>query len=148
MRHVIWWLGMVIVFALITASFNWRGYRRLAMHGVRTQGVVTAVLPHDHATARYQYQVGGRTLEGQFPPWPPNPPLERLRVGHAVVVYYDPTAPGYSVLGDPKPILENETVAVTIGPLYLATFGMLARFIGSRLRRAPSMLWRTWRMIS
>jgi hypothetical protein len=132
-RYVLVWLCIALACALLAASFNWSGYHRLATHGVRTTGTVTAVLPEDHASARYRYEVGGQSLEGQFSPWPPNPPLEDLRVGEVVTVWYDPTSPGYSVLGDPGPILRNETETVLLGPLWLATWVVLVWFVRDRL---------------
>jgi hypothetical protein len=126
---VLFWLVLPL-----TGISRWRDYRRLAAHGVRSEASVTAILPKDHATARYHYQVAGRTHEGQFQPWPPNPPLEELRLGQAVAVYYDPLRPDVSVLGEPGPILRNETEGLAIGPFVFSTVYTLCWFFGSRRR--------------
>jgi hypothetical protein len=135
MKYVLAWLGLTVLLGAIVGSFNWSSYRHLAMHGVRTEGKVTALLPEDHATARYTYSVGGRVFTGQFQPRSPNPTLEHLRVGQAVTVYYDPTSPGFSVLGDPGPIYWNETASVFIGPFWLSTPTVLVWRLRSRRRR-------------
>jgi hypothetical protein len=136
MRYVLTWLGLAVLIGAIAASFDWSGYRQLAKHGVRTEGKVTAVLPDDHATARYTYSAGGHVFTGQRHPWSPNPTLEHLRVGQVVTVYYDPASPGFSVLGDPGPIYWNETASVFLGPFWLSTPTVLLWRRWSRRRRS------------
>jgi hypothetical protein len=53
---------------------------------------------------------------------PPNPPSEQLGVGQMVVIYYDPEHPEVSVLGDPKLMLNSETVPVLLAALIFPTF--------------------------
>jgi Protein of unknown function (DUF3592) len=115
------WLGMVIVIGIGIGSLNWRFYRRMTTDGVAGQANVIELLPMDHKTVRYRYHVAGREFHGQRQSWPPNPPLEELAIGQMVVVYYDPEHPEQSVLGDPRPMLENETIAVTIAATGIPT---------------------------
>jgi hypothetical protein len=119
MKYTITWLLLVIGIAVGIGSLNWPAYHRMASRGVTGKATVVEVLPKAHNTVRYEYAVGGRTFQGQMQSWQPNPPLEQLGVGQSVVIYYDPQRPEASVLGDPKPILRNETISVL-----LAAFGM------------------------
>lgn len=134
------WLAYLAVFAALfvllplTGISHWRDYRRLASRGVRSAGTITAILPEDHNSARYRYRVAEASYEGQFRSWPPNPPLGQLTFGQTVVVYYDPVHPDVSVLGEPGPILRNETEGLVIGPFFFSTVLALCWFFGTRRR--------------
>src|SRR5437016_1543104 len=114
MKYPITWLVLAVVVAVGIGSLNWPSYRRLAVRGVLGQANVIELLPNSHSTVRYEYGVRGQTFQGQTQSWAPNPPLNQLRVGQAVVICYDPKHPETSVLGDPKPIFKNETISVTL----------------------------------
>jgi hypothetical protein len=118
-RLAITWLLLAILIAICMGNVNWPAYRRLAARGVSGRATVVELLPQAHDLVRYQYAVDGQTFQGQMQSWQPNPPFEQLRIGQSLVVFYDPRHPDASVLGDPKPILRNETVSVL-----LAAFGM------------------------
>jgi len=94
----------------------------MAERGVSGKATVVALLPKIHNTVRYQYEVGGQRFEGQMQSSQPNPPLEQLGVGQSLVIYYDPQHPEASVLGDPKPILRNETISVLLAAFGFPTF--------------------------
>jgi hypothetical protein len=121
MRYVLTWLVLATVIAIGIGSLNWPSYRRMAVRGVLGQATIIEVVPKIHNTLRYEYHVAGRAFEGQMQPWPPNPPLEQLAVGQSVVIYYDPEHPEASVLGDPKPMLTNETISVALAALGVPT---------------------------
>ena len=122
MRYAITWLVLATVIAIGVGSLNWPGYYRLVRAGVSGQASVVQLLPNIHETARYEYRVGGRVYEGQMQSWQPNPPLERLRVGQPVVIYYDPQRPAESVLGNPRPMLQNETISVALAAIVAPSF--------------------------
>jgi membrane protein implicated in regulation of membrane protease activity len=137
--YIVAWLVLAILLAILTGSFSLRSYAALASRGVRTTGTVAELLPRDHASARYRYQVGDKSYEGLAGPREPNPPLEALKVGDAVVVYYNPTRPAFSVLGDPKPILENEVTSIAGAAIMFPTLivlGALWHAHRERRRRA------------
>jgi hypothetical protein len=127
MRYAITWLVLASLIAIGIGSLNWPAYRRMVSVGVLGQGRVVELLPKIHNTVRYDYRVGPRLFDGQMQSWQPNPPLEQLRIGQPLVVYYDPEHPAESVLGNPKPMLQNERVSVA-----LAAVG------------APSLIVATW----
>jgi uncharacterized protein DUF3592 len=122
MKYVITWLGLAIVIAIGIGSLNWPTYRRIAARGVSTQAMAVELFPEIHNTVRYRYAVGGQAFEAQMQPWQPNPPLEQLSVGRSLVIYYDPQHPEASVLGDPKPILRNETISILLADFGVPTF--------------------------
>ena len=80
-----------------------------------------------------EYHVAGRSFHGQTQPSMPNPPLEQLTIGQPVVVFYDPEKPEDSVLGDPKPILQNETISVLLGATIIPIF-LIAILLGKTSR--------------
>jgi hypothetical protein len=121
-RYAVTWLLLALGITVGIGSLNWPTYRRLAARGVSAQAVVVELLPRFHDTVRYRYDVAGRTFEGQTQSWQPNPPSEKLRIGQPLVIYYDPGHPSTSVLGDPKPILENETISVLLAAFGMPTF--------------------------
>lgn len=123
-KYLLAWVVLAIFFAMLTGSFNWRRYNHIANYGQPTQATVIALLPHDHNTVQYQYQVNGQTFEGQMSP---SEPIEQMKVGQMVVVYYDAFHPEESVLGDPKPILQNETIFILLVALIAPTLIVLGR---------------------
>jgi hypothetical protein len=126
MRYVLTWLVLAVVIAMGIGSLNWLSYRRMAGRGVLGQATVIELLSKIHNTVRYEYPVVGRTFQGQMQSWSPNLPLEQLALGQSVVIYYDPKHPETSVLGDPKPILKNETVSVALAALGVPTLVVAA----------------------
>lgn len=122
MKYALTWLVLAIVAAIGIGSLNWRSYRRMAARGVSTQATVIELLPQTHDTLRYEYHLAGRAFQGQMQSWPPNPPLGQLRIGQSLVIYYDPEHPEESVLGDPKPMLKNETISVALAAILFPTF--------------------------
>lgn len=121
MRYAITWLALAITIVVVVGRLNWPGYRRLAAVGVPGRATVVEVLPNIHNTVRYEYRVDGRAFQGQMQSWRPNPPLPQLAVGHALVIYYDPQHPEDSVLGYPKPMLQNETISVALAAVIIPT---------------------------
>jgi len=110
MKWAILWLVLVAVAAIGVGGLNVPLFNRLTAHGVEAQATAVKLTPEFHNTVRYEYQVGGIKFEGQDQSWLPNPPLEQIKVGQALVIYYDPLNPSRSVLGDPKPMLTNELI--------------------------------------
>jgi hypothetical protein len=98
----------------------------MELRGVPAQATVSELLPQIHDTLRYEYHVAGRGFQGQMQSWSPNPPLEQLSVGQSLVIYYDPEHPEESVLGDPAPMLKNETISIALAAILLPGF-----FVGS-----------------
>ncbi|HEY4951895.1 MAG TPA: DUF3592 domain-containing protein [Verrucomicrobiae bacterium] len=125
MRYVITWLALAVAIAIGIGSLNWPAYHRMAASGVPGQATVIELLPKIHNTVRYEYHVGGQIFQGQMQSWQPNPPLEQLSIGQLLVIYYDPNNPRASVLGDPKPMLENETISVALATIVIPTFIVL-----------------------
>jgi Protein of unknown function (DUF3592) len=122
MKYAITWMVLAIVIAVGIGSLNWPAYCRMAARGVSGKATVVELLPKIHNTVRYEYAVGGQTFQGQMQSWQPNPSLEQLSVGQSLVIFYDPQQPDASVLGDPKPILRNETISVLLAAFGVPTF--------------------------
>jgi uncharacterized protein DUF3592 len=126
MKYVIIWFVLAATVAIGLVSLNWPAYRRMVVRGVSGQATVVDLLPKNHQTVRYEYHVAGRIFQGCMQSWQPNAPLEQLRVGQTLVIYYDPEHPEESVLGDPRPMLKNETISIALGALIFPTFFVLA----------------------
>ena len=134
---IVWLTGAVlIVFGL--SSLNWFKYNRIVNRGVLTQGTVLALLPNDHNTISYRYNVNGQNFKAQTQLWAPNPPMEKLAIGDSVVVYYDPVHPESSVLGDPKMILTNENISIAIAALMIPTILFISINISVRRSKKRS----------
>jgi hypothetical protein len=104
-----------------TGSLNVPAYSQLVKHGVQARGIVTKVTPKFHNTASYVYTVDGRSFDGRNQSWLPNVPVADLKPGDPVIVFYDPQNPSRSVLGNPRPMLENELAFVGLGAVTLPT---------------------------
>ena len=144
MRYVAAWFVLAIMTALGLGSINWRFFHQIADRGVVTKGVVLELMPKIHDTIRYEFKAGGNTYAGRSSPWLPNPPVAEMKVGQAVIIYYDPLNPFHSVAGDPKPMLANETITVVLAALTVPILVVAAcakgisRFNAKRRNRAIS----------
>jgi len=114
MRYLITWLLLVAAVSLGIGSFNWLSFYHLTMRGIPGPGIAIELRPKIHNTVSYEYSVDGQEFHGAMQSWLPNPPMAQLAVGQSLIVYHDPQHPEQSVLGDPKPMLENETVSVAL----------------------------------
>ena len=135
MKYAIAWL-LVLILAAGISGRNWLRYRRIAAQGVSGRATVVELLPKLHNTVHYQYAVGGQTFQGRMQSWPPNAPLEQLSVGQSLVIFYELQDPVASVLGDPKPILRNETISVLLAAFGVPTFVVLVWWRVSRKHEA------------
>jgi Protein of unknown function (DUF3592) len=125
MKYVLTWLSLACIVAVVAGYLDLPSYRRMAARGVPGSATVVELTPQFHNTLRYEYQVAERTFQGQMQSRTPNLPLERLRVGQSVVVYFDPANPSDSVLGDPKPMLANEIESVAVLAVVFPSFIVL-----------------------
>jgi hypothetical protein len=121
MRYVLAWLLLAAAIAIGIGRLNWTSYRHMAAHGISGPATVMELLPKIHNSLRYEYQVAGRTFQGQMQSWPPNPALDQLAIGQSLVIYYDPEHPEESVLGDPGPMLRNETISIGLAATLFPT---------------------------
>lgn len=125
MKYMLTWFVLAVVLTIGIGSLNWPVYHRMTMKGISGQATVIELRPEFHNTVRYEYRVAGQTFRGQMQSWGPNPELQQLSVGHPLVIYYDSEHPEVSVLGDPRPMLKNETVSVVLTALLTPTFIVL-----------------------
>lgn len=90
-------------------------YHYLVKRGVSVEGVVVAKEPENHRFIRYSYSVGQNTYSGLGSAGHGNPRFEELHVGDKVTVFYDPSNPDLSFLGNPQ----NQLNSVTRGVIFL-----------------------------
>jgi hypothetical protein len=121
MKWAILWLVIAATVAFVIGSLNVPHFYRLVMSGVQAKATVLELTPQIHGSVRYEYLVGGRKFEGQRAPWRPNPPMEQIKAGESLEIYYDPVSPAISVPGDPKPMLMNELISVGMACLLVPT---------------------------
>ncbi len=140
MRYALTWLALALAIAVVIGRLNWPAYRRIAAVGVRGQATVVELLPNIHNTVRYEYFVAGRAFQGQMQSWQPNPSLQQLGVGEPLVIYYDPQHPEESVLGDPKPMFQNETISVGLAAVVFPTFVVATWAWRSSRKQAPQRI--------
>ncbi len=126
MKYAIAWLILAVATAIGIGSLNWPAYQRMAKLGVSGQATAVELHPKVHNSVRYQYKVDGKMFYGQMQSWQPNLPLGQLHVGQPLVIYYDPQHPEHSVLGDPKAMLQNETISVALAAIVFPTVIVVA----------------------
>lgn len=140
MKYIGAWIVIACIVALTLGQSNWMRYRRLAQQGIRVQATVLQLLPETHQIVRYEYEVAGRTLQGEAHVGAPNPPFDQIVVSQKLIAYYDPGSPLNSVISDPAVLLQNETVSITLGAVLLATALVLFWRFGIFRRRFSQAL--------
>jgi len=99
-----------------------------------SSGVVLSLEPTNHQTVRYSYGVGDTTYQGFGDVGFGNQPFESLRVGDSVTVYYRPSDPAASLLGDPVARLNNEIESV-LGAMLLMPSVLVGIIVARRRSR-------------
>jgi Protein of unknown function (DUF3592) len=117
------WIGLVAIFLAVAAyTLEVPKYHRLASGGVQTKGLVVVKEPDNHSFIRYSYQVDQQQYTGLGNAGGINRPFEELNPGDSLNVYYDPTNPGSSLLGDAKgqyaSIVRGVAFMTLIGPIF------------------------------
>ncbi|MBJ6726358.1 DUF3592 domain-containing protein [Geomesophilobacter sediminis] len=129
---VVTWMICASVASYLLAQKYWVSYYRIANHGVSEKAIVLQLLPENHNLVRYSYKFGDKTFEGMRGSFPPNKSFNNLKVGEEVTIYFDPQHPETSLLGDPKAIFKDETIAVMIGGIAFPLLILLTLFFGNR----------------
>lgn len=134
--YLVVWLGLCAAFAVGIGSINLPTLRTLAKYGVPTEGKVEAKEPDNHQVVRYSYVVGQRSYNGSGRAGYGNPEFISLSVGDKVTVFYDPSDPQLSIMGNPQEQLSNELVSVGAVTLLFPPIIMLGLYMRGVLPRA------------
>jgi uncharacterized protein DUF3592 len=130
---------IIVVTWLIFASLFFIGslfaldavkYCKLTTQGVQTSGLVIAKEPENHFFIRYSYTVNGQTFEGLGSAGRGNPKFEDIKTGDLLRVYYDPSDPGSSLLGNPNvqfASIKRGVVFITLLGATFCVFGLWAK---------------------
>jgi len=128
---------MLLSLAVVAhAEGDLRALRRLVEHGRTTTGVVRSIWRGRSSSVTVEFAVDDQThtvASGRF--GPPNPPIQQLRVGQPVAVWYLPDDPGVVALGDPPQLLRRtgRVVSFIVGLLLVSILG--SAWILTRLQR-------------
>ncbi len=116
-------VGLGIVLTIGVGSLNWVRYYQLTKGGLEAEGWVEALEPENHQLVRYAYVVDLHLYRGTGTAGYGNPEFRALRTGSRLRVFYLPTAPQVSVIGNPRDRLTNETASIAalavLGPLFV-----------------------------
>lgn len=116
------WLVLAGTFATLGIfTLDWPQYHQMAQRGVETTGLVTGKEPENHRFIRYSFRVNGEVHSGFGSAGGDNPEFENLKIGDQVKVFYDPSNPNRSFLGNPK----TQAGSITLGVLFLSVVGSL-----------------------
>ena len=132
-------LWMLLSVAVVAhADGDLKALRRLGERGRATTGVVRSIWRGRSSSVTVEFAVDGRThtvASGRF--GPPNPPIQVLRVGQQIAVWYLPEDPEVIALGDPPQLLRltGRVVSFIIGLLFVSILG--STWILTRLRLPP-----------
>jgi hypothetical protein len=139
--YVAMWIVLVAGIVLGLGNIRWTTYARLSTAGVPVPARVTLVTPRDHARVRYEYMVRGRRYSGRGKIAAKGGNSE---TGAAVMAWYDPARPEVSCLGDPRPRLVGESIAIALVALIVPPLILLALYyyagLGLRRRAQPARL--------
>ena|SRR5437879_2202774 len=140
-----WLVAGLIVFIPIYAFFffviypQWHIYSRIAHSGTRTEGVITAKEPMNHAGIRYDYKVGDRSYSGSCTTgFGGIPPLDKVELGQKIPVAYFSGDPSLSLPGDPNDLYHSWSGLLFIWmPLIIAVVAFGVAFALKPRRRDP-----------
>lgn len=93
-------------------SQHWPRYRALQDRGVAAEGWVTAKGLGGRGIVNYSFMVGGKLFSGAGPAGNGAPDYDELSPDDDVIVYYLPSDPDVSSLGDPKEHLRGQNRAI------------------------------------
>lgn len=127
--HLLVWValtGAVAAFAFFSIfNHDMLPLRQFAAKGVQTQGRVVAKGGKAATLVHYTFSVNGKTYKNAGQSGLGMPALEELKVNDKVPVFYIPSNPQNSMLGNPKSALESERVFIIIMPFFFSAFLMI-----------------------
>ena len=113
------WIVLAFAIILILGSQNWLDYYNLMRNGVLTEGSIIIKEPESHRRIYYSYFVDEKPYNGLGHGGYGNPSFEKLQIGEKVRVFYLSSNPKKSCLGNPKELLENETIFIVLAALFV-----------------------------
>jgi hypothetical protein len=126
---LLWFAGALVVAALLS-SFNMTQLYPLTRKGIPVCGTLTGFEPNNHQEAHYSYEVNGKSYSGSQQGGTGDQQGALICRSDAsgrngYVVYYLPSDPGVSCLGNPGALFENEAVFVSLGMVFVPTLFLL-----------------------
>jgi len=131
---------MVLSLAVVVhAEGDLRALRKLSERGRTTTGVVRSIWRGRRSSVTVEFGADGQAHTGAS--WslgPPNPPIQQLRIGQTVSVWYLPEDPEVVALGDPPQLLKltGRVTSFIVGLLFVSILGSTWIFTRLQRRRA------------
>src|SRR5712692_8907533 len=119
---VVWVVLTTVFFVVALGVYSPFNYWRLANRGVLADARVTAKEPNNHRFVHYSYEIGGQTYSGIGNGGRGNADFDRIEIGQSVLVFYDPSDPRVSCLGNPANHLEANLTGVAFVALLTPLF--------------------------
>lgn len=120
------WLILVISISIIIGRINWFKYYNLAEYGIQTRGTVTNKESYNHESIYYTYIVDHKNFTGIGHDGNGNPKFDDLKIGDRVIVFFLPNNNQISCIGNPKDLLQNETISILLASLIIPTLVILS----------------------
>lgn len=131
---LLFWFGLWLILTCLAGAISWglmsqtnlRKYQILAKQSKTTQGQIIAKESKKHQTVHYTYRVNKTVYEGLS--YTSEYPLEKLKLNDKVLVFYNPTDPQVSMIGDPHLALQEEIAFHVSLPVIFPIFLLLIVF--------------------
>jgi hypothetical protein len=101
-------LAAVFAGVFLATHRDWRLYQKLYNHGVHTTGWVTSKDIMGGRNVDYAFRVGEKLYRGTSASGYGNPPFADLRLDDSVLLFYLPSDPSVSALGDAKQHIQDQ----------------------------------------
>ena len=121
-RIILVWIVFAGAIYFAVSSINVPKMRILSQRGVMTEGVILDLYPKKHLSIQYSFTVNGKKIVSIGHSDVGNPAFDDLRIGESLLVYYDPSDPNISVLGNPAAVLRNEVFVSCVAAIMGSTF--------------------------
>ena len=123
LRVILLWIVGALAITIPLSRVNLPHYQRLT-HGVRTNGVVTALEPTNHQAVHYSFRVADKEYSGAGRAGFGNPEFGGLSVGQGVIVYYVSGDPNESCVGIPGELVKNEIAPIALAGIIFPAFAL------------------------
>jgi len=135
--YVALWLMLTAAgYAIGHTLFDPADSQAMVINGKAIDGKVVSIDLQNHASIGYVYSVGGKQYSGSGHAGA-DIPLDKIREGDNVRVFYDTTNPQRSILGDPKEDLLAEYTGIAYFTVVFSGVWM-ALLVGAYLALRPA----------
>ncbi len=124
-RFLLLWFIAAMLIAAGLGSLNVPSLYPLVRRGVKTTGTITVFEPNNHRTVHYFFETNGKLYSTSQQGGVDGEPIDASSVSTKHVVFCLPENSSVSCMGNPEPMLRNDSISIILAMLLFPPLALL-----------------------